>query len=406
MLSSPNLGTGLPARTTRIGVAHRLCLWHDQDRVDVRSVIDRFATGSGPLDPADPVARRLPSDSTLSVEGDEAVLASPPVPIGPGVPEQIDDLLRDERTGLRDNASAYGVTGVSGSATCLSISVPDESVVGVGLTFVESCLLALATVVEPATSPGLLVRPRRGRLEIGGGYVEGSDLVAGLTLLAACIRGLLDGGFPPRNGTPDVVPSRELYGWFAPARTQPDDDAALAAVWTWARPWARAQGLDPGPVDELVSGSRALRRHTAADPAHCSWGTQTSGDRPRRAGRRELPNGLHADPEWLTWHHAVWLIRDAGGHECHAVVPLDQEDSFLAQLDAGRLDVALDRMLHRRTPRRRLTAHAEIDEAVLWHDVHPAALVPVERHLDGSLPRVSRRQARRANLQDNPTDGR
>ena len=276
-------GGGLPG-LPRIGVEHELCLWRDQAQVDFRPLINQVAGGIRPLDPGDPRARRLPSGVALTADGWEAELATPPVPIGPGAPQQIDDLLRGERTELRERTSALGVTRVSGFSTHLNVSVPDESVVGLGLMFVESCLFALAAVVEPPASQGLLVRPRRGRLEVGGEYVEGPDLVAGLTLLAACVCGLLAGASPPPTGAPQVLPSREKYGWFVPPEELLENPEALDDVWEWARGWAQGQGLDPGPVDELVSGSRAVRGRATADPARVHV-----RDDPQHAGRRRAP---------------------------------------------------------------------------------------------------------------------
>lgn len=391
-------------RLPLIGVGQSLSLWCGHERVDARGLVEQVPRGHGPRDPGDPSARRLPSGGTLSADGAAAVLSTPPVPLGPGVPAQLDDLLSGERTTLRDLVAAQDVTRLSGSATRLSISVPDDAVVGVGLTFVESCLSALATVIAPASSHGLLVRPRRGRLDVCGPYVEGPDLVAGLTLLSACVGGLLDGSFPPRTTTPDVVPSQELYGWFAPTRAHPEDEEALATVWGWARPWALGHQVDPRPLDQLVDGSRDVRSRSTTEAAGCTFGTPAPTDRRTRA--RELRNGTRAEPEWLTWEYAVWLVRDVDGRACRAVLPLAQEDAFLAQLDSGRLDPELDRMLRRRVPRRHLTAHAQAGDAILWHDVEPEALVPVERGPDGSVPRVSRRQARRANLHDRGTSQR
>ena len=294
----------------------------------------------------------------------------------------------------------YGVTRLTGFSTHLNVSVPDESVVGLGLMFVESCLFALAAVVEPPASQGLLVRPRRGRLEVGGEYVEGPDLVAGLTLLAACVCGLLAGASPPPTGAPQVLPSREKYGWFVPPEELLENPEALDDVWEWARGWAQGQGLDPGPVDELVSGSRAVRGRATADPARCTFGTIPSTQVVPGTGPRELRNGLRAETEWLTWQHAVWLIQDAEGHQCRAVLPIEQEEAFLDQLDSGSLDSVLTRMLGRRTPRRRLVVHADIDESILWHEIRPGALVPAERLPDGTVPRVSKRQARRSHVQE------
>jgi hypothetical protein len=385
------------AATQRIGVEHELCLWREDERVDFRQLITQLAGGIRPLDPGDPRARRLPSGVALTADGWEAELATPPVPIDATAPHRIDELLRSERTELRALSSSYGVTRVSGFSTHLNISVPDDRAVEIARAFVDHCLVALATVIEPASTHGLLVRPRRGRLEIGGEYVEGPNLVAGLTLLAGCVRGLLEGTTPACARPPEALAAREKFGWFVPPGGLHDADV-LAEVWSWAGPWARREGLDLEPVDALVDGVRPLRHRRWLDPSRCSFGNDAAWSENLSSGPRELRDGIHAETEWLTWQHAVWLFRDSEGRECRAVVPADRERDFLDGLDSGRLDPVLSRMLRRRLLRRRLLVNAQIDDGGLWHDVRPGALVPAERQADGSVPRVSVGAARRAHL--------
>ena len=183
--------------TLRIGVEHELCLWSGADRVDFRHLITRVAGDLATLDPGDPRARRLPSGVALTADGWEAELATPPLPTSPSAPGRVDALLRAERTELRDLSATLGVDRITGFSTHLNVSVDDNRVVEVGRAFVETCALAVAAVTEPAGSVGIFVRPRRGRLELGGEYVEGQHLVAALTLMAACVHGLDRGDRPP-----------------------------------------------------------------------------------------------------------------------------------------------------------------------------------------------------------------
>ena len=83
--------------------------------------------------------------------------------------------------------------------------------------------------------------------------------------------------------------------------------------------------------------------------------------------------------------------------------PVEQEGDFLRALDSGALDTPVERMLRRRGIRRRLVVNAQIGQPGLWHDVRPGALVPAERGPDGSVPRVSRRLARRDLLRSRST---
>jgi hypothetical protein len=57
----------------------------------------------------------------------------------------------------------------------MSACRPDEFVVEVGQMVLRSFAPALMFLLDAATSPGLLVRPRHGRLEFGGEYAEGGQ---------------------------------------------------------------------------------------------------------------------------------------------------------------------------------------------------------------------------------------
>ena len=281
-----------------LGVEHEYRLWSDGTPVDFRRLIGRLCGDLRTLDPGDPRARRLPSGVALTADGWEAELATPPLPVGPGLPGTIDRLLRAERTELRRVAAAEGVDRITGFSTHLNITVPDDEVVSVGQRFAEHCLAALAEVMEPDSSSGMFVRPRRGRLEIGGEYVEGADLEGALTLLVGCVEALRRGRPAPATKPPVLEASREKFGWYAAELPA----GQLGTVWSWARADAVARGLDPAPVDDLVAGSRALRRHAEPDPSGCTFdatlptsGTGTdctvSGSESCRRGYAPRPSG-------------------------------------------------------------------------------------------------------------------
>jgi hypothetical protein len=149
-------------------------------------------------------------------------------------------------------------------------------------------------------------------------------------------------------------------------------------------------------VDQLVDGSVPPRFLSPDDPGQCTFEAPPASAAAVDASPRRRPHGIHAQTEWLTWWHAVWVFRDRCGRQCRAVVPAAREAAFLAELDAGRLDRQVHRMIRRQTPRRSLLVNAQIGEGGLWHDVRPGALVPAERLPDGRVPRVSIRAARRS----------
>jgi hypothetical protein len=383
--------------TTHLGVEHEYRLWRGDEQVDFRRLISLLAHGIRPLDPGDRQARRLPSGVALTAHGWEAELATPPLPVSAAAPGRVDDLLRGERTELRDTAAAYEINRVSGFTTHLNISVPFDRVVEIARSFSDTCLLALATVIEPSGSRGLQVRPLWDRLEIAGDYVEGPDLIAGQTLLAACVRGLAEGSAPTSPYAARTVAARGKFGWFMPPGQVRDIDA-LVSVWTWARTWAVREGLDPAPVDELVQGSRAPRRKAADGIEPCTFALTPGLRQAAYTGPRSVGDGISAETEWLTREHVVWRFRNRRGHQCRAVVPVEREPDLLDHVDSGALTSLLTEMMRADNRPRRLLVHAQIGDGGLWHDVRPQALVPAERRADGTAPRASVRAARRSYL--------
>jgi hypothetical protein len=392
----------------RVGVEHELRVWTGTELVDFRQVLPGVAGGLRALDPGDPRARRLPSGVVLTADGREAELATPPYPWCAGVPGRLDAVLATERTVLAARvAEVAGADRLTGFSTHVNLSVPDDRVVDIGRRFARHGALATALVAEPASSSGLLVRPRRGRLEIGGEYAEGVDLVALVTFVGAAVAALLADAPPPELPAPVIVPAREKFGWYLPVEGPyadlvqgrvPGTDL-IATAWEWARPWCVGDGVDPAPVDRLVAGA-PLRLEQARAPGVCTIGPPGGVPAPtaRDTGPRRLAGGIEAETLWLTWAHVVWAFGDGRRQAC-AVLPVEDEDEFLTRLDRGELDDEVRRELGRRLGRRRLLVHADIDHGVWWHEVRPGALVPAERAADGTVPRVSRRRAARAHRQ-------
>ncbi len=397
-----------PGTGVRVGVEHELRVWAGAVQLDFRRVLPRIAGNLRALHPGDPRARRLPSGVVLTADGREAELASPPVRWGAAAPRAVEALLALERSALAERvAGLVGVDGadrLSGFSTHVNVTVPDDRVVDVGQRFVRHAGLATVLVAEPASSSGLLVRPRRGRLEVCGEYAEGEHLVAWLTFTGSVVAALLADDPPPRLPPPVVVPSREKFGWFLPVEGRYADlvqgrgpaRELLAAAWSWARPWCLRDGVDPTPVDRLVAGAPLRLQLRTPAPDACTTGVPV--DVPTHSspetGPRQRPGGVDVETLWLTWGHVVWVFSDGLRH-VHAVVPVEDEEDFLARLDGGRYDEVVRREMDRRIGRRRLLVHADVGRHLWWHEVRPGALVPAERGPDGAVPRVSRRRAGR-----------
>ena len=386
----------------RVGVEHEYRLWNHAEQTDFRVLLPLVAGDLRCLDPGDPRARRLPSGVALTADGLEAELATPPVRVGPGVGRTLDLMLAAERSILAAEAREHAVTSLTGFSTHVNVGVPDSEVVTVARRLANECAVAIGLLAEPSDSSGLLVRPRRGRLEVGGEYAEGSDLEVLVTVLLAAVRGLRTGAGPAGQPPPVLEPSREKFGWYLPAAGWPTGGAARTAIsdfWTWARPHALALGLDPQAVDVLAD-SGPLRSQSQRPTEACSVEAPGAMAPPAYDTRpRTRPSGVVAETVWLTWQHAVWrCARDRG--VLHAVVDADQEAEFLRRLDEGEYDQVLARELRRGARTRSLVVNAQLVGPSWWHRVRPGALVPAERLPDGSLPRVSVRRARRAMRRD------
>ncbi len=414
------LDLGMPSSCVLAGVEHEYAAWDGAVQQDFRTLLPAVAGDLRALDPGDPRARRLPSGCALTADGWEAEIATPPLPVGPGAPQRLDALLATQRTELAVELAAQGVPRLTGFSTHVNISVPDDRVVDIGRQFVRHAALCTVIAAEPRQSAGLLVRPRRSRLEIGGEYAEGEDLVALVTFVSSAVGALVAGSVPPRGPAPVVVPSREKYGWHLPpegpyAMLLADGPTAALSVgtsvmtakelfeltWRWARPSCLAQGLDPGACDRLVAGRRWRLQSTL--PAETFTVLPVPVHDPPALGydttSRKRPGGVVAETTWVSWGHVAWGFH-RGPRALYAVIPATQEEEFLRRLDGGHLDEIVDRELSRRGRRRRLMVNAQITGPAWWDEIRPGALVPAERDGSGVVPRVSYRRALRAHRTD------
>lgn len=368
-LTSPPVGP-------ECGVEHEFQVHSEHRQVDFRELLPRLTAGLVARDPGDPRAYRLPHGAGLTADGWEAELVTAPVPLcSAGLQAVVASLRQAER---ELSAELPGLT-LTGFSTHLNVSAPDRLAVGVANKLARHCLAALDTLVRPDARTGYLVRPRRGRMEVGTDFLDAPRTVVGLAVLAACVQAMASGDDPPQDAASSLARSREKFGWFA----GPEDlGPSSARTVAWVDAHVRDLGL-PSILDDHGAAYREL-----AETAPTSVGPAYDAS-PRQRGR------LSIGCTWLTWRLTVWSIVDhATRHTVYAVLPVADEPGFLTLLDAGALDLQLSAAL--RSPRTRtLLTHAQTARPALWTAVRPGALVPAERAHDGSVPRVSRRHARR-----------
>lgn len=334
----------------------------DGDRpVDFRPLLEELVGDIAPLDPADPRARRLPSGLALTADGWEAELVTPALPSHLRSWEVSAALLDAERRNLETELGPHlSMPRTVGFSTHVNVSVDDADVVEVAHEFARRCAPQVMAVTELPDSPGLLVRARRGRLEVGTEYVEGPRLVAAVAAVVAGLERLRSSDRPPPVLVTDLEPAREKFGWFVPSR-----------------------GGSRRSVAELAGGLAGYE-----PPVVVPLGT-------RLDTRARLVHGVWAQTAWLTWSLVAWSLTDeATGAQRTAVVHVDQEPELLRALDDGTLAPLLHESFNRRRSSR-LLVHADALPAAIWHEVRPGALVPAERDPRGVVPRVRRRRALR-----------
>ena len=376
----------------RVGVEHELQAWGTTGQHDFRRLIGAVAGQVRIPDPGDPRARRLASGLALTADGWEAELVTPPVPLGRDAPNRVVRLLERETGRLQASVGAIDPTvWLVGFSTHVNVSVSDDAVLEVAREFAERCAMAAMFLMDGPDPSGLLVRPRRGRLEVCGEYLAGDDLSAAVVFVSAATAVLSEpGGSRLPAGEWAVHPARERFGHFVPpaghgpsvrgrgvavAGTTVPAQEHLATVWAALRPAAVSLGLDPAPVDDRVAGRVPLAAERGARPVAAIAGPDPLEVLDPDLRRR---GPLLLTPAWLTWTTVAWRCDDTvGGGAAHNVVPASGEADLLRLLDSGQLDRMLLRAARRPLPV--LERNAQAARPGIWSDVRPEALVPAER---------------------------
>ena len=268
---------------TRVGVEHEYrVLDRSGAPVDFRSIIHGLGIDGVRADPSDPNAYRCPWGGVITCDGHEAEVATPPVDLGPGFVGRVITSTEDGRRALE--AVLPGGLSLEGYSTHMNVSLHSRRDDRLARRFARTFGPALVLLLDRAESPGLLVRPRPGRLELCGEFADGAELAAALGLAVG--GGLALRSLTRRQRRRLGVDCRleravERYGWFlgrdavatdlprtgrsAPLRRKGGwipAGAHLAETWAVAEQVLRPLvGLeDLAPATRAVSGVQALPR--------------------------------------------------------------------------------------------------------------------------------------------------
>lgn len=336
--------------------------------VDARTIWPRL-TGLGvALDPGDPNARRGSWGGVITVDGADAEVVTPPVRLQPGCTARVGSLAAVGEWHLR--ASLPEPLGLRGYSTHISVEVDDRKVVRVARIIAHRLALPLMLALDRADSPGLLVRPRPGRLEICGEFAAGSQLRAavGLTVGIALLAEQAVGFSRltcrlPEVPHPRVEPAVERFGYYVDrAAFGPDLYRAgrgtrlvhrrrtvtagevLARIWSAARTLAAtALGRDELElVDALAAGRVAIPlegpptedgRVAGAQPL-VGDGAVARSYAPRIRGAQRVV------VESATWWKALLRVDSDAGTRW-ITIPGRALDEILEAIDSGELDQEL-----------------------------------------------------------------
>jgi hypothetical protein len=329
-------------------------------RWDPRPSWPRVAPGVH-LDPGDPSARRCPWGGVLTLDGLDLETMTPPEPIRLGGVRRLHDGAARGRSDLEELLRVHAPwVRLTGCSTHVGIEVPDERVVAAAHLVVERHAPALMLAFDRSDSPGILVRPRPGRLEIWGEFTAGRQLrtaVAlslGVALLAhRSVRHAWSG-----RSAPGLLARLECatgrYGWYVDRTAFGPDlhrggraarlagrgvlapgvrtaQEALEHTWTLARPLVEPvlDDAELTEVDRLVDGTDPLPREAAIDADE-----PTRASAPDRCyGARDLPDGTHVEIETATRDRAILRVEHSGTTR-RLTVPGRALEAFLDALDA------------------------------------------------------------------------
>jgi Bacterial Ig-like domain (group 3)/IPT/TIG domain len=392
-------------------------------RVHFGSLIHRLALDGTALDPGDPNAYRCSWGGVITSDGAEAEIATPPVPTRPGFTARLQGWAQTGEAELRRSVPR-GI-GLDGYSAHFSAAMPAKLNDRVCRLYAETFAADLMMLMDRSESPGLLVRPRPGRTELCGEFIEHEPLASAAAFVAGSTRACAAAvrrqsgraTLPPRL---DVRLARAVhrYGWYVDRGAFGTDlhaagrrallpraaggtisaQSHLELAWAAARQALAedAAASDLQAAEAMVTGSLPLPAEQGRpDDAP---GDQRDGDirfPPDGAAVLDAPPlcayvrpGFTLRPVAATWDFTVFEATGPA-RSAYACIPRDSLPAFAAALKDGALDDAIAAYLALPSRRRALSASRQTARPGLYDQMGaPAGLLAPERD-----PQTGRRES-------------
>ena len=181
-----------PQEAFSAGVEQEFELFAAGRKVDFRFLFPSVARGLGAVPFRNlGLAAVVDAGYMLACDDSEAEFATAPVElVGTGPVDLAAEVVRC-RESMIDAVLARGIDEVRGYSTHLNVGLSHGGEVALARAVAQLVGPSLTLLLEGRSSPGLLIRPRPLRLEIGTEYVDDdAPLVAGIVLLAGAVAAL------------------------------------------------------------------------------------------------------------------------------------------------------------------------------------------------------------------------
>lgn len=389
-----------------VGLEHEYQLVDGSTQIDFRTVVHGLGLGQAHLDPGDPNAYRLASGAVLTADQAEAELALPPIRCQPGALLELAECSVQARADLR--ALLPSQCCLRGYSTHISVAIPDEIATKVAGLYASSFAPAMMLMLDQPISPGLLIRPRPGRLELGGEFVDGVQLMAAVTFAVGSVLACTIGarGQPvhslPRQLRVALQPDDRRFGWFVGRAAFGDDlyvhgrstalplatGGTVIAQEQLRGAWASAREMlvnvlteeELSPVDLMVTGHLSLPcENPSVSEEPSGWSLA-----PSAFGAVLNPHhrpGYDLAPVMVTWDvHVFLIVNEERTRRAFACVPRDHLNQFVTLLRRGDLDRGICAYLGQPPRGRKLHKHSQTYFPGLYDELGPRVkLLPKER---------------------------